>query len=531
MERQINEQYYEYCGEYWRCSFDEILDFCADKQIYLYGAGTYGKFMYEQLQKLNREIEGFLVTDKSVSVKNVCGKSVIGIDEFTYEPATMAIVICTENYVNAMKNKLEEKGITEYQVLCVSFKKPMVKGELDANLKAGYLSNMDDGLLRIRITHKCPGKCDFCGQLMWSLEEQNREMDPKWYFKYMLPLYEKIKVALITGGDSFFSTHSYELMELLSREYPHVTIMTESDGLPFNEKFQKLACDNLFLTHFSINASNVNTFVKGCWSSAGGEKAFAKIMDNMKQYVDRLDAEGKMCFAPNISMVINKNTADDVIPFLKYTLAMRASYVTYYFDYRENDMDEDYFQDPATGRMALRQLMEIERVLEGKLFISFRLWTPLKEIGMMEKELEHVSIEELREKYSDLLELTKERSIEKENAERNRIRRQQGKKELTLNEDFSFTMQSHTVEGKQVCKAAWKVLDVYPNGRMDFCSWHVPTLYLPDFIKDDKVDWESVFNSKEYCTCRCNMLKGDYTGCMKCCPIIRDVDGGFGGEV
>ena len=42
------------------------------------------------------------------------------------------------------------------------------------------------------------------------------------------------------------------------------------------------------------------------------------------------------------------------------------------------------------------------------------------------------------------------------------------------------------------------MLDFYPNGRLDFCGWHVPTLYFPDYIKNDKVDWNEIINQKNF---------------------------------
>ena len=50
-------------------------------------------------------------------------------------------------------------------------------------------------------------------------------------------------------------------------------------------------------------------------------------------------------FAPNISMVINSQTADDVVDFVKMALKMSTSYVMFFFDYQENDMSGEYFSN------------------------------------------------------------------------------------------------------------------------------------------------------------------------------------------
>lgn len=270
MHASIDEKYYEFENEYWRCSLTEIIEFCKGYQVFLYGAGKYGRFLKEQLTKHGITIVAFIVTKLQGQRTRVCDSPVVEIATLKYESASMRVVICTEKYVQQMESVLAQKDIYDYRVLHVTYKKAIVKENKNYHQQKEYLSSMEDGLLRIRITHRCPGRCDFCGQLEWSMEDQNLEMNPKWYFKYMVPLYSKIKAVLITGGDSFFSKNSYKFMEYLSREYPHITIMTESNGLPFNESYQKLACDNLFITHFSINASNEETFIRGCWSSLGG---------------------------------------------------------------------------------------------------------------------------------------------------------------------------------------------------------------------------------------------------------------------
>lgn len=361
MHTKIEEKNYEFENEYWRCSLEEIFDFCRGHQVFLYGAGKYGHFLKEQLTKHGIAIEAFVVTEFQNQQRRVCDSPVIELSTLKYESTSMRIVICTEKYVQEIENILIQKGIYEYKILYITYRKAkgIIKKDRNYHQKKEYLSSMEDGIIRIRITYKCPGKCDFCGQLAWSKEEQNLEMDPKWYFEYMTPLYPAIKAILITGGDSFFSENSYKYMKYLGEKFPHITIMTESNGITFNKKYQRLACDNLFTTHFSMNASNEETFIKGCWSSSGGRQAYQISINNLKSYIDLLESEEKICFAPNISMVINKNTADDVIPFLKFALDIKASYVIYYFDYRENNMEEDYFQDPETGRKALKQLMEI----------------------------------------------------------------------------------------------------------------------------------------------------------------------------
>lgn len=375
------------------------------------------------------------------------------------------------------------------------------------------------GILRLRITNRCNAKCRYCGLRRWSIEEQNQEMDPKWYFEYCKPLYSKLNIILVTGGDAYVSEHSYDYMKFISDNYRAITLMTESNGIAFSDHFRQLACDNLFKTHFSINASNAETFAKGCWDGPGGEVAFEKSLANIRSYVNLLHQNGRVCFAPSLSMVINKDTAHDVVDFAKLALSLHAGSCWYYFDYSENNMSARFFSCPETSRPALRQLMEMERVLAKKFFIYFRLWIPSDEAKTMQAEVDAMSINNLREKYRELVDIADGRSMDTELAERNRLRIENGKKPLELNEDYCPTIRLTQIDNKEICFAPWSEIDIYPSGRMDFCSWFRPTLNLNDFIENESVNWDMILNSSQYKICRLNILNGNYQGCLTCCPM------------
>jgi GT2 family glycosyltransferase/pyruvate-formate lyase-activating enzyme len=398
---------------------------------------------------------------------------------------------------------------------------PKLQDNIDHVIGNDELCNhrIENGLLRLRITNRCNGRCRYCGLRGWSQEEQRQEMDPKWYYEYCKPLYEKLNIVLVTGGDAYVARESYNYMEFLSKNYPQITIATESNGIAFSKKFRELACENLFKAHFSINASNAETFLKGCWEGPNGDIAYEKSLENIRAYVALLKGKDRLCFAPSLSMVINKDTAHDVVDFARLALSLHAFSVNYYFDYTENDMESPNFGNPETSRPALKRLMEIERVLAGKVHIYFRLWIPHEEPGRLQADVEATPINELREKYRDFLELAKNRSMIEEFKERDRIRREYGKRLLTMEEDYSPTIRMTDIGGKSVCFAAWSELDLYPNGRIDFCGWYRPTLNIKNFIKNDTLDWNDILNSDDYKICRRNILNDNFQGCMSSCPM------------
>jgi len=169
--------------------------------------------------------------------------------------------------------------------------------------------------------------------------------------------------------------------------------------------------------------------------------------------------------------------------------------------------------------MALFELMKLERVLAGKFFIYFRLWIPLKEAEMMQPTVEAISIEELREEYSDILELAKDRSMKKEYESRQRIRKSKGKKEFTFDEDWTPTIRQITVESKDICFAPFHSIDIYPDQKFECCGWINPRFSVNAAVENDSIDWEKQYNRLEMKKIRQDMLMGRYTLCQKCCPL------------
>ena len=53
--------------------------------------------------------------------------------------------------------------------------------------------------------------------------------------------------------------------------------------------------------------------------------------------------------------------------------------------------------------LALKTLMELERVLAEKFIIYFRLWIPTKDAAVIQQEVEAMPIDELNRKYEKIL--------------------------------------------------------------------------------------------------------------------------------
>jgi MoaA/NifB/PqqE/SkfB family radical SAM enzyme len=380
-------------------------------------------------------------------------------------------------------------------------------------------ATLNDGLLRIRITNKCNAKCRYCGIQGWPEAVQKLDMRSEVLYEYCKPLYEQIKILLLTGGDPLITKESMPFCTFISENYPQVTLCLETNGIGFTEKWQQLAIKNLMKVHVSVNASNEDIYNKGCWEGDAGKKAYQKLTQNIRDYMTLLRENGLEAFAPDVSMVVNKDTADDIRAFVKYALTERLYNCTFFFDYTESDMAGNYFGEPETSRPALYELMKLERVLARKFFIYFRLWIPLKETEMMQRKVDAIPLNELQKEYADILELAKGRSMKAEYETRQTIRKTKGKKDFSFDEDWTPTIRQTRVQDKVTCFAPFNSLDIYPNQKFECCGWINPRFDLNEAINNGAVDWEKEYNNAEMRKLRKDMLNDCYTLCQKCCPL------------
>lgn len=382
------------------------------------------------------------------------------------------------------------------------------------------------GFLRMRVSHKCNCKCSFCYQQYWSDEDQNASMPPEWLYDYCKPLYERANVILTGGGEITFAKEGYNFCKFLAENYPKTTVSTESNGILYDEKWQNLALENLNMQHFSLNASNPESFTKHVWKE-GGAAIYNKILGNIISLSKKWQDAGMSCFTPSVSMVINHENTYDIYNFVKLALEHRLKAAWFFFNQQEGAFngEEAVFTYPDILEPALKELMEMERVLAGKFNLYFRLWLPLNATQKLQAEVEAMSIESLREKYAELLALAKDRDMVREWEERNKLREQKGKKLLTIEEDYFASLHNMTKnlsngQKKTTCMAPYKSIDIFANGRMDLCGWiKEPMANFKDYIIDGKVDWAEILNIPVFQDMREKVLKDDFSYCMDCCPL------------
>ncbi len=387
-----------------------------------------------------------------------------------------------------------------------------------------YLADLEDGVMRIRLTHQCNCKCEFCYQQYWSEEEQNASLDPKIFYEYCKPLYNRLKYIAMGGGEITYAKEGYNYTKFIAENYPHINIFTESNGLLYNEKWQKLAAKHMFAAHFSVNAATPEIYTKSCWKE-GGAEAYKKLTTNIQNLIKEQESVG-LKYATSIAMVVNSTSAADVYDFVKMSLKWRCKGIMFYFDTRESSADGKGFKNPEIMDNALRLLMKIERLLARRYMVYFRLWLPMNCTQRLQSEIESIPIEELKKEFADLLELVKERDMIKEYEEREALKKTIGKKPLSIEEDYSpflYTIDKLLSDGsikKNICMAPFKMIDLFASGRLDLCGWMKrPMLNIKDFIKNDTINWAEVLNQPIFCNMRKKALDSDFSYCMDCCPL------------
>mgnify|MGYP002623058515 CR=1 FL=1 len=493
----------------------------GSRNVMIFGAGEIGKRVFDVLKQCGIETVCFVDNNPRLSGSVISGLPVISPKNIKEYENKGAIIQVASKFSNDIMVQLRTEHTSIQAVSTEDFLKAYTDNA------PGLDDCFSDGIMRLRITNFCGGKCRFCGQKAWDEKTNHTHMPREWLFDYIRPVYKRIKQLLVTGGDAFSSPYSEDFLHMISKEYPHVNVMTESNGVPFTEKWWELFSDNLMLPHFSVNGSNEDVFIKGCWNGDHGKEVYRTIINNLGGYVELLKEKKLLAFAPNYSMVINRDNYEDVYDFVCLCLRLHARSIGFYFDYAESRMSDDYFGESDSSRKALKTLLELETLLKDRVSISFRLWLPLKELEKAQKDGYEKDAKSLKTKYREADMLAQGRSVKGEWEERNRIRSERRKRTLSFEEDIHPSLHKMFNGDKWVCSNPWRMIDLYPTGRIEFCGWYEPkTLDFNNFIHDGKVNWEEIYNHPWFRFGRNEVMNGCYWGCMKCCPMIDKVQNG-----
>lgn len=388
--------------------------------------------------------------------------------------------------------------------------------------KSLYVGIPDNITLQMSFNNDCNCRCKFCSESI-ATNKENREVIPeKWLYDYLLPLYPKTANLVPTYGEITYCKEGYEYLSFLNKNYHHINIFAESNGIAFNDKWCQLATDNLMNMHFSINAINDEYFRKTVWDKAG---VYDVVQKNVNRYLDVLKEKGLLAFTPSVSCVLNSSNYETIVEFVRQYVSRGIQHINFYFDHIENETF-NYNKSIKNSKVeeAIITLIELDRILEGKIHLFYRLFLPTNNIQEYDKIVDNENIEDLRKKYADIFEICKDMNLRELYAERDKLREFYGKKKYSMYENFTgCTFHQKIYNGYSICTNPWNHIRLRPNGLVNYCSWTPYLLNLKSFIKNDKIDWNEFFNCLYYRKARKNFKNRCYCNCMPSCPGIENL--------
>lgn len=404
----------------------------------------------------------------------------------------------------------------------IKFKKLNLKNKIDY-FKIMHDKSLDIGVpdcltLQLRFNNDCNCRCKFCFA-EGATTKDLKMMSPEMLYEDLKPLYPKTSNIVPTDGEITFHKEGFEYLSYIHENYPEINIFVETNGIAFNEKWQKLAAENLMRVNFSLNAINEEYFKKTVWEKDG---VYEIIKRNLNNYINLLDEKGLGLFRPSVSCVINSTNYEAVDEFVKMALEMKIFSIIFFIDAAENNLydKKNPIKDMEGFKAALVKLMEIERIIEGKVFLGYRLFFPSADLYEVEKRIQQEDINVIRAKYPEITSLVDNLlDLKSVYLEKNKIRKRKGKKNYSYYEELTnVCLHQFEYNKKIICQNPWNHLCLKPNGEVSVCPWRPYDLDINCFRKNNRIDWKAFFNDYKHRTMRKNFKKGCYPDCMPNCP-------------
>jgi MoaA/NifB/PqqE/SkfB family radical SAM enzyme len=380
-----------------------------------------------------------------------------------------------------------------------------------------YIGIPDDLTLQLSFNNNCNCYCKFC------CEDINREkveiIPKKWLYEDLLPLYPKTANLVPTYGEITAQQEGYEYILYIHKNYPEINITVETNGIAFSEKWAKLSVDNLMRVNFSLNAINESMFLKTVWDK---KNIYPLIEKNLCDFLRILKKNDKFAFKPSISMVVNESNYQTIVDFIKLGLEKEVQIIVLLVD--NNLFLREYKGDKYNKmfEVIFVTLMEIERLIKDKVFLNYKLFVPINNLSGLQNMVNKVPIEDLMDKYSDIVTMIKNfKSLRELYNECSMIRKEFGKKPYSYKEFLTgSTFHQKSYRGNMVCANPWNHLRLRPNGDTAICSWYPYLKHqnIKNYMKGSLIDFDSYFNSEYRRFLRLNFRKRKYDKCMLNCP-------------
>ena len=394
----------------------------------------------------------------------------------------------------------------------------------------------DDLVLQVCFNSGCNCECKFCFEQYWKFRNQIISQD--LVYKYLKPLYPKTKVLVPTLCEITACKEGYEYLKWISDNYKNINVFIETNGLAFNEKWRQLAAKNLFDIKVSVNAISDETFRRTVWDPKGNQHVFSgKIKPNVEKYYELLKEQGKECFAPSFSCVLNSTNYDEVEEFVKQSLQWGSHHVIFHVDAIENDVRHGCTKDNEGLNRALLVLAELEKLLSGHVALSYKLFMPSDLLQHYLAKASLLSLDTLKAKYSEIWSLAEHKKLKDIIDKKNALRAINGKQQFTYNEEVNgITFHKKKTEecSDLVCGNPWQHLRFILDGRIEVCSWRQTNkqFRVENFVRNGEIDWNEVINSDYFKQTRCDFSRGKYNEkCMRNCPAMMNYEHDISQEI
>lgn len=195
--------------------FDDVYDKLKRKnRFYLFGAGMYGKAMYEELSRLGVGILGFIDNDEARRHTEYMTKEIFALNEITLQEDE-AIIICVTPFSRGpIMQQIQIKGYI--------YNEDVYTMETYMSLKYVYeLSKMYISSVSFLPSTCCNLNCEAClnftpyikHQMVRSLQQVKEDVDTFFHAVDYIMLFH------ISGGEPFLYPHLKELVTYIGEKY------------------------------------------------------------------------------------------------------------------------------------------------------------------------------------------------------------------------------------------------------------------------------------------------------------------------
>lgn len=224
--------------------------FQACEHVYIYGAGEYGKDLYEKMY-LVHDIISFIDSDNEMQKNGYAGRLVISpsqMDEIDFRRSIIIVAASAQNTA-IIKKQLYMRGLEKIVFSYLDFIQYWLPLFIKYKNDLVYFQD-----LTILITEKCTLRCKHCAP-MYPYLENPKHRNFEEIVEDVDALFEQVDYVwdlIFTGGEPFLSPFFYDIMAYVlgkfKHRFHHIQIITNGSVLPDEKFISVLTSNNVYLS-------------------------------------------------------------------------------------------------------------------------------------------------------------------------------------------------------------------------------------------------------------------------------------------